>query len=53
LENKVINATKFQSKLEESLGDYCKKLEDAPSWDDPIWEMLRKKIDAVCKNCGV
>lgn len=51
LENKIINATKFQKKLEIILEVYCQQLTDA-SWNDHIWKMFRFKMNAVCRNCG-
>jgi hypothetical protein len=50
-ETKTINATRFHGKLEQCLGTYCDALGKA-AWNDEIWRNLRKKMDAVCKNCA-
>lgn len=47
---KTINATRFHSRLEKSLKAYCDALDKA-AWDDDIWKNLRRKMDAICKNC--
>lgn len=49
---KIINATEFQKQLKKSLELYCDSLREA-SWDEEkgLWEKLKFKMDAICKNC--
>jgi len=47
---KIINAKKFLRELENVLKAYCEELRNS-DWNDKIWENLRKKMDAVIKNC--
>lgn len=48
--DKTINATQFHNKLEKCLDEYCQALRTA-SWDEEVWKNLRKKMNAICKNC--
>ena len=48
--SKTINATKFLNTLKSSLNNYCNDLKGA-EWNDALWKNLRRKIDAIVKNC--
>ena len=47
---KTINATLFHDELEKALGRYVETLKQS-DWESEIWRNLRKKMDAVLKNC--
>jgi hypothetical protein len=47
---KTINASKFHSKLATCLEVYLDALGKA-SWDEKVWQNLRTKMAAICKNC--
>lgn len=49
-DKKAINATKFLNALKSSLVNYCNDLKRR-EWDDVLWKNLRKKMDAILKNC--
>ena len=50
--SKTLNAKKFHDEVEVALKKYCAELREA-DWSEPIWKALRKKMNAVCKNCEV
>jgi len=50
-QTKTINAKLFHDRVERALSRYCIELERA-SWNADIWKKFRKKLKAVCKNCG-
>jgi hypothetical protein len=50
-ESKTINATKFLNRLDKCLKSYCDKLRRS-EWDSEIWKNLRKKVNAICRNCN-
>lgn len=47
---KMINATKFHNEIEKSLQRYTQKLQES-DWNSEDWNNLRKKMEAVIKNC--
>jgi len=47
---KTINATQFHHELEEVLSWYCNTLKQS-DWDSEVWRNLRKKMNALIKNC--
>jgi len=47
---KTINATLFHDELEKALGRYVETLKQS-DWESEIWQNLRKKMNAVLKNC--
>jgi len=47
---RAINAKKFHDQVEKVLKGYCAELRKS-DWSASIWESLRKKMHAVCKNC--
>lgn len=49
-ESKTINATEFLKRLDKCLGSFCDKLRRS-EWESEIWKNLRKKVNAICKNC--
>ncbi|MGH7496308.1 MAG: hypothetical protein ACREOO_28480 [bacterium] len=48
---KTINASLFHNRLEKSVQKYYESLIKA-TWNDTIWQNLRKKMNAICRNCG-
>ena len=49
--SKVINATRFLHEMKKSLEGYCNELRGA-DWNSRIWKNFRKKMKAICDNCG-
>jgi hypothetical protein len=49
--SKTINAARFHKQIRSSLYNYRKVLETSP-WDSDVWNKFRKKMEAVCDNCG-
>jgi len=49
-QSKTINAKLFHDQVEIALIKYCENLE-SEDWNSEIWKKLRKKMNAVCKNC--
>ena len=49
-ENRAINATKFITNLHAYLLNYRCELK-GKDWDSKLWKNLRKKMDAIIKNC--
>jgi hypothetical protein len=49
-QSKTINAKLFHDQVEVALNKYCEKLK-SEDWNSEIWKKLRKKMNAVCKNC--
>jgi hypothetical protein len=49
-DNLTINASKFLKSLKEYLDGYVEEL-NSSDWGSDIWENLRKKMDAIIKNC--
>src|SRR6266568_3318145 len=47
---RTINATMFVIALRDTLKEYRDRLKTAP-WDGELWQSLREKMKAVCKNC--
>ncbi len=47
-----LSAYEFGNHLRTILGRYCKELCDS-DWNSLLWVNARKKLQAICKNCGV
>lgn len=51
IQNSYINPHAFIEQLELSLNKYCQDLKDS-EWKHVRWKRFRKKMDAICQNCG-
>ncbi len=50
-QTRTLNATSFHDAVTAALRDYTNQLRVA-TWEDVIWQKLRKKMTAVCSNCA-
>ena len=48
---KTINAVRFVNAVQRVLSAYCSDLE-REAWNAHIWQALRKKMDAICRNAA-
>jgi len=46
----TVNANRFLEALEQTLNRFCDDLKTA-DWDSPQWKNVRKKMDAIVRNC--
>jgi hypothetical protein len=46
----TINANQFLKALEQVLASFCDALKTA-AWDSPDWKNVRKKMNAIVRNC--
>jgi hypothetical protein len=47
-----VSAWEFAQRLCGALRAYCSELKDL-DWDAPTWKKARRKLQTICKNCGV
>jgi hypothetical protein len=47
-----VSALEFARRLEDVLETYCTTLETS-DWAGPVWANTRRKLQSICKNCGV
>lgn len=47
-----VSACEFAEGLKSVLARYCDDLTQA-EWNDPLWQKARKKLQAICRNCGL
>lgn len=47
-----VSASEFAQRLKHVLKNYCKILQTS-DWPSPIWVNTRRKLQSICKNCGV
>jgi hypothetical protein len=50
-ETRTVNATAFVRALGRVLKGYCRELRQG-KWDDDIWRLCRRKMEAIIKNCS-
>lgn len=48
----MVSASEFGKRLKSVLNKYCDDLSIA-DWTSPQWVNARKKLQAVCGNCGL
>ncbi len=48
--NKTVNAMRFLTEVQKSIDEYCLDLRRA-TWNKPIWQNFRNRMNALIRNC--